>query len=57
MAIEMMLLKAISGPFLLAAIAHGTSAWHLSATDEFDIKDLIKIDERRLVAKRRSRAT
>jgi hypothetical protein len=29
--------------------------WHLSATDESDIKDLIKIDEQWLVGKRRSR--
>jgi hypothetical protein len=53
----MKLVKTISDPFLLVAIAHGTSIWHLSATDEFDIKDLIKIDERWLVGKRRSRST
>jgi hypothetical protein len=53
----MTLVKAVSGPFLLRAIAHGTSAWHLSAMDEFDIKDLIKIDTGWLVGKRRSRTT
>jgi hypothetical protein len=49
----------VSGPFsafLLRKCAHGTSAWHLSATDEFDVKDLIKVDEKWLVGKKRSRA-